>query len=61
MLVPRFSQAQEDEIADLSDEATALSAEADRLETAAVRAAEMAIVLLTNRHGNVMTMGAVDD
>ena len=61
VLVPRFSQAQEDEIADLSDEATALSAEADRLETAAVRAAEMAIVLLTNRHGNVMTMGAVDD
>ena len=61
VLVPRFSQAQEDEIADLSDEATALSAEADRLETAAVRAAEMAIALLTNRHGNVTTMGAVDD
>lgn len=56
VLIPRFDAAQEDAIADLSDEATALSAEADRLEGAAVRAAEEAVALLTGRHGAIKTV-----
>lgn len=53
VLIPRFDAAQEDAIADLSDEATALSAEADRLESAAVRAAEKALAVITGRHGAI--------
>lgn len=56
VLIPRFDAAQEDAIADLSDEATALSAEADRMESAAVRAAEKAVALLTGRHGAIKTV-----
>lgn len=56
--IPRFSPAQEAEIADLSDEATALAAEADRLESAAVEAAEHAVAALTGRHG---ALTVVDD
>lgn len=57
VLVPRFDSAQENAIADLSDEATELSAEADRLETAAVNAAEGAISMLTGRHGSLSLLG----
>lgn len=49
--IPRIDPAQEQEIADLSDEATLLLAEADRPETTTVRAAEHAISALTGRHG----------
>lgn len=51
VLIPRLGASQESAIADLSDEATRLSADADRLETAAVQAAERAISVLTGRHG----------
>lgn len=51
--IPRIDPAQEQEIADLSDEATLLSAEADRLEIAAVRTAEHAISALTGHHGSL--------
>lgn len=51
--IPRFEATQEDAIADLSDEATALSAEADRLESAAILAAEKIVSLLTGRHGSI--------
>ena len=52
-MIPRLSLAQEGAIADLSDQATRLSAEADRLETSAVEEAERAISLLTGRHGGL--------
>ncbi len=51
VLIPRLSDAEEGAIADLSDEATLLSGKADRLETAAVQAAERAVSMLTRRHG----------
>lgn len=51
VLIPRFSTAQENEVADLSEKATQLSAEADRLEIAAVEEAERAISALTGRRG----------
>lgn len=53
VMIPRLSLAQEGAIADLSDQATRLSAEADRLETSAVEEAERAISLLTGRHGGL--------
>ena len=53
VLIPRFEPAVEAAIADLSDEATRLAADADRLETAAVQAAEDAIAALTGRHGSL--------
>ena len=53
LLIPRIDPTQEQEIADLSDEATSLSAKADRLETAAVRAAEHEISALAGRHGSL--------
>lgn len=53
VLIPRFDAVQEDAIADLCDEATSLSAAADRLESAAVRAAEEAVTVLTGRHGSI--------
>lgn len=53
VLIPRFDAVQEDAIADLCDEATSLSAAADRLESAAVRAAEEAVSVLTGRHGSI--------
>lgn len=52
ILVPRFDTELERDIADLSDEANRLSAQADRLETAAVDAAELAVANLTGRHGS---------
>ncbi len=58
--IARFDPKHEDAIADLSDEATALSAEADRLESAAVRAAESVIATLTGRHGAV-ALGSDDE
>ncbi|MFB9749732.1 hypothetical protein [Leifsonia shinshuensis] len=57
VLIPRFDSAREDEIADLSEEATRLAAEADRLETAAVKAADDAIAALTGRHGSLHLVG----
>lgn len=53
VLIPRFEPSQEDQIADLTDQAIALGAEADRLETAAVQAAEDATSTLTGRHGSL--------
>lgn len=58
VLIPRFDRADEDAIADLSDEATALAAEADRLESAAVKAAEHAISGLTGRHGSMTLLSS---
>ncbi|RYF31164.1 MAG: hypothetical protein EOO23_03380 [Comamonadaceae bacterium] len=58
VLIPRLSPSEEDAIADLSDEATRLSGAADRLETAAVKAAEQAISVLTARRGGLrLTQG----
>ena len=51
--IPRFDDGQEDASADLCDEATKLSAEADRLEAAAVAEAEAVIAKLTGRHGSL--------
>lgn len=59
--IPRFSSSEENEIADLSDEATALAAEADRLESAAVEAAEHAVAALTGRHGALAVVGDSDE
>lgn len=53
VLIPRFESSQEDAIADLCDEATERAAEADRLETSAVEAAEDAISALTGGHGSL--------
>ncbi len=53
VLIPRLASSREVEIADLSDEATLLSAEADRLENTAIEAAEIAISKLIGRHGNL--------
>lgn len=50
VLVPRFDCAVEARIAGLSDEATRMSAEADRLESGAVTAAEQVIAELIGRH-----------
>lgn len=55
--IPRFGAAQEDAIADLSDEATDLSAKADRLESAAVGAADQVIARLMGRHGAIRLLG----
>lgn len=49
MLIPRIDPKIEQDIADLSDEATRLSAEADRLETIAIEAAEMEVLKLIGR------------
>lgn len=57
VLIPRFDSEQEAAIADLSDEATRLGAQADRLEAAAVQAAEDAISALTGRHGSLHLAG----
>lgn len=51
VLIPRFDDAVEAEIAVLSGKAIDLSADADRLESKAVAAAEAAIAALTGRHG----------
>lgn len=59
--IPRFPAAEEAAIADLSDRATALAAEADRLETAAIEAAETAIKALTGRNGSLTVVGGSDD
>lgn len=53
VLIPRFDPAHEAAIADLSEEATRLAAKADRVETAAILAAEDAIASLTGRHGSL--------
>ena len=52
VLIPRLVSSREVEIADLSDRATLLSAEADRLENKAIEVAENAISKLISRHGN---------
>lgn len=52
VLIPRLASSREVEIADLSDRATLLSAEADRLENKAIEVAENAISKLISRHGN---------
>ncbi|WP_163633483.1 hypothetical protein [Microbacterium sp. B35-04] len=57
VLLPRFDAALEEAIADLSEEAIRLAAEADRLETAAVQGAEDAISALTGRHGSLQLVG----
>jgi hypothetical protein len=59
VMIPRFDSSVEDQIGDLSDKATSLSAEADRLETEAVAAAEGAMSELTGRRGAVR-LAAVD-
>jgi type I restriction enzyme S subunit len=51
VLIPRFDDAAEAQIADLTDEAIRLSSEADRLESAAVEAAERLIEELRGSHG----------
>lgn len=61
VLIPRFDGAVEHEIADLSDEATRLSAEADRLESAAVEAAERAVAALTGRHWPMTAVAAAGE
>ena len=53
VLIPRLASSREVEIADLSDEATLLSSQADRLEIKAVEGAENAISKLIGRHGNL--------
>lgn len=53
VLIPRFESVDENYIADLSDEATKLSAEADRLESKAIDRAEQVLSELTGRHGNL--------
>ncbi|WP_411815812.1 hypothetical protein [Gordonia sp. SND2] len=60
VMIPRFDPEQEAAIADLSDEATALAADADRLETAAVQAAEAAVARLTGRHGPLSLVNSAD-
>ena len=59
--IPRFDAAREGEIADLADEANRLSAKADRLETAAVEAAEAAVARLTGRHGSLSLISSDSD
>ena len=59
--IPRFDSAAENEIADLSDEATRLAAEADRIETTAVRAAENAISTVTGRRGALTLVGGSEE
>ncbi len=51
VLIPRFDDATEAEIDELSAKAIALDAEADRIESKAISAAEAAIAALTGRHG----------
>lgn len=53
VLIPRLASSREVEIADLSDEATLLSSQADRLEIKAVEGAEDAVSKLIGRHGNL--------
>jgi len=60
VLIPRFDAVQEDRIADLADEAAELSAEADRLESSAIQAAEEATSTLTGRHGTLRFGGDRD-
>lgn len=48
--IPRFDPAVENEIADLAEEATALGAEADRLETEAVKEAEALVEEIAGQH-----------
>lgn len=61
LFVPRFGPDQEDTIAELSDQATELAAEADRLETAAIAQAESVIAHLTGRHGSIRNGGGQGD
>lgn len=58
--VPRFDPTDENRIADLADESIRLSAEADRMETKAVSAAEQAVASLTGRRG-ILTVAGADD
>lgn len=51
ILIPRFSKTKEREIAELSSRAVELSAQADQLESEAIREAEAAVATLTRRHG----------
>ena len=51
VLIPRFDPEKENEIANLSNTAIELSAQADRLESEAVREAEAEIARLTRRRG----------
>lgn len=53
LAIPRLGSQVEGRIADLSDEATRLSSEADRQESAAVEAAERAVAALMGRRGGL--------
>lgn len=59
--IPRFDTAEENFIADLSDEATKIAAEADRLEATAIQAAERAISAITGRRGSLTLIGSSEE
>lgn len=61
VLIPRFDAESENRIANLSDEATMLAAEADRREMAAVAAAERAVANLTGRRGSLSLVGGAEE
>lgn len=55
--IPRFDSLTESRIADLSEEAIKLAAEADKLEAEAISSAESAVEALIGQHGGVPTPG----